>query len=197
MKTFLNPKTIVVKANSEKELPAFGRLWLVEFATAAIGITWNDNNEFSTFKTGLCFQLEPGENFDKLRFKNTSGADVTVSLLIGNGQIFDYRKEFSLDAATITALAAALNASVELKLKIVTLAPGAGALVLSGCKSIEVIAAGAGGDFVNIATPSGTNFDLASGVGKAFSCETDNNHIENVTITPSASCGAEITALYL
>lgn len=195
-KTYLNPKTIVVPAGAEKELPAYGRLWLVESANAAIGITWDDNNEFASFKTGLCYALEPGETFQKLRFKNTGGSDVTVSLLIGNGEIFDYRKEFSLDGATIAALASAINESIELKIRVVTLNVGDPPQTFSGCKSIEVLAA-AGGDYVTLTSPSGLNFQLPSGVGKELSCETDLNHIEDLTVTPSATCGAEVTALYL
>lgn len=200
MESFLQPIKRVLAANEEIRLDITGNLFLVWSADANVLISWDDGANKGNYGVGQGYQLKGNEQFKLLNIVNTSAAPNTVIIFAGNGTLLDFQKEIAISAASMTALAAAINASVELKLKIVTIqntALGGVAAVFSGCKSIEIVASGAGGDSVNISTPSGCNFDLPSGVGKDIGCETDNNHIEPITVTPSATCGAEVTALYL
>jgi hypothetical protein len=196
MESQLQPIKRVLGANEEIRLDVTGNLFLVWSAEANVKISWDDSSNPGTYGEGQGYQLQPGERFKLLRIINTSAGNNTVTIFYGVGTLLDFQKEISISAASMTALAAAINASIELKLKIQVLAPNAAAVVFSNCKSLEVIASGAGGDSVNISTASGTNYNLPSGTGKDFGCETDTNHIEPVTVTPSATCGAEVTALY-
>jgi hypothetical protein len=106
----------------------------------------------------------------------------------------------ALDPASILALANAilnLQGGGALKAGIKILAPGDPPFVLQNCKSIEVIADGAAASAVRIDSASGriNNYLLPTGEIKDIGCENDQDWIEDITVTPSVGCGAEITYL--
>lgn len=194
-KSFLTPIKRILSANEEVRIDAAGSTFLVWSADANVTIAWDDNASPGTYGIGQGYELEGGEQFKVLNVKNTSGAPNTVIIFAGNGTLLDFQKEISISLASMTALAAAINTPVALKLKVATVAAGAAAQVYSGYKSLEIIASGTG--TVRIQTASGTDFQLPGGVGKSWSCETDKNYIEDVTVTPDVNTGFDVEGLYL
>jgi len=136
---------------------------------------------------------------ETLEFSNDSASPVFIRVIYGLGErpyspeILITNPTLTLDAATIAAIAAAINTGVTLKCKIVEVVNGA-PQVFSASKSLEVIASGGN---VTVTSPSGLSWVIPAGTGKDFSCEDDVNQLEAITVTCAVGATAEVSQVYI
>jgi hypothetical protein len=191
MNSNLSPKTYVLAIGQEIRLDITGVFFVVTDATAPVSIAWDDQGEYVPYQAGTGYQLDSGEKFKLLRVRNDSGAPNTVTIFYGTGRFIDSRKAISIDAASITAIGAAVNTPVVLKPICENLAISS-TKTFSGMKSIEVIASGTG--TVNVTSASGSmNFNIAAGFSEEWSCENDTSHFEDITVTTGGASTAQIS----
>lgn len=88
--TFVQFLSLTIPAGTTKHLAITGSVFLCKEATAEFEMAFNEG-QFFDFDAGLSFSMSPGDVFQRLAFKNDSGAAITVEFYAGNMLLQDNR----------------------------------------------------------------------------------------------------------
>lgn len=130
-KEYFLPYNEALAANAIKSFNVVGRFLTILSTTGAadIYVQIGDANE-QQIPAGLSIELPEGEEFTKLRFRNSEGSSITLKFSVSNGRVFDNRNVISgTVTTTISGTAATLETlantiSTPASVSVATTAPG-------------------------------------------------------------------------